>query len=600
MREEWCSPLRRRECAVCAFTVSVFAVIAWSSVSHEPPLAAAPGLQAWISQQNWVRNLSVAQSVRWPVDKGYTAMGRQANWRTASAGVAETLPDPVSQPTAAAETAAGSPERDISDQTPDLTSVSDVVPDAPHVTDSLPKPVSQPTAADETADGPPEPAAPGRTADAASIPEGAPDAPHAAEPLPKPVSQPTPADGAATGPPEPGAPAQTHDPASKSEVMPDAQHAADPRWLTGPGADLRKCLKDDRDGDPATVEGVLAGELPRYSALHRAPASYPPPFGISPPGVAAVMSMCEAARQLVYPCVPLSLRTAEHALCTQHRTPPKSNQQPHRLRVTPVACRFKVEATFNSSHPGPGLLTLTTYVNMDRLNFLEGLCASWEGPLIAAAYLPLIVGQPSNLDSDVQSLRAAFDMCADLGARLYSTSQTPSPSTQFVVSLSEQQTMLSAARKLQCAESACPGRLPQVEHTCEHLRDGFASQGEGIGCRVRVTLKIGLGHCPTNVGLGASYSKLTCCWSARSLTVVLSNNSLVRQFLAEFLAMRDGFERALCGAVRTPQANAARRASSLGVCRAGHCWRRIDARTDGCQLDMVVYSELVADEEVRP
>ena len=38
---------------------------------------------------------------------------------------------------------------------------------------------------------------------------------------------------------------------------------ADPRWSSGEAKDLRACLKDDRDGEPATIEGILAGELPR-------------------------------------------------------------------------------------------------------------------------------------------------------------------------------------------------------------------------------------------------------------------------------------------------------------------------------------------------
>ena len=38
---------------------------------------------------------------------------------------------------------------------------------------------------------------------------------------------------------------------------------ADPRWLDGAGSDLRACMHDDRDDVAATVQEVLAGELPR-------------------------------------------------------------------------------------------------------------------------------------------------------------------------------------------------------------------------------------------------------------------------------------------------------------------------------------------------
>ena len=75
-------------------------------------------------------------------------------------------------------------------------------------------------------------------------------------------------------------------------------------------------------------------------------------------------------------------------------------------------CRLKVEAAFYSSHAGPGVLTMAASVTMGRLHFLEGLCASWEGPLIVAAYLPLIAGQPSNLSSDLRQLEDDFNTCA--------------------------------------------------------------------------------------------------------------------------------------------------------------------------------------------
>ena len=54
-------------------------------------------------------------------------------------------------------------------------------------------------------------------------------------------------------------------PAGSAEGPADGQNAStvDPRWLTGPAADLPKCLRTDGDDVPATAEGILAGELPR-------------------------------------------------------------------------------------------------------------------------------------------------------------------------------------------------------------------------------------------------------------------------------------------------------------------------------------------------
>ena len=35
------------------------------------------------------------------------------------------------------------------------------------------------------------------------------------------------------------------------------------------------------------------------------------------------------------------------------------------------------------------------------------------------------------------------------------------------------------------------------------------------------------------------------------------------------------------------------------MCDGVECYRRIDAKTGGCQLDLIVVSELLANEEVR-
>ena len=65
----------------------------------------------------------------------------------------------------------------------------------------------------------------------------------------------------------------------------------------------------------------------------------------------------------------------------------------------------------HSSRPRPAGLTVTTTVSMERLHFLEGLCASWKGPLIAAAYLPLIGGQKLTDDNATDVIQETFNMC---------------------------------------------------------------------------------------------------------------------------------------------------------------------------------------------
>ena len=72
-----------------------------------------------------------------------------------------------------------------------------------------------------------------------------------------------------------------------------------------------------------------------------------------------------------------------------------------------------MEAELHSTHPPLGGLTVTTHVNLERLHFLAGLCASWAGPMIAAAYLPLIPGRESDLDSALQTYKNTFYKCAE-------------------------------------------------------------------------------------------------------------------------------------------------------------------------------------------
>ena len=80
---------------------------------------------------------------------------------------------------------------------------------------------------------------------------------------------------------------------------------------------------------------------------------------------------------------------------------------------TPRLRRLRVEAEFHSARLPRGGLTVTTTVSMERLHLLEGLCGSWAGPLIAAAYLPLTAGRPSADDGARSSVQDTFSMCAE-------------------------------------------------------------------------------------------------------------------------------------------------------------------------------------------
>ena len=71
-------------------------------------------------------------------------------------------------------------------------------------------------------------------------------------------------------------------------------------------------------------------------------------------------------------------------------------------------CRLKVEAVYHSSRPQPAGLAVTTLVSLERLHFLKGLCDSWTGPLIAAAYLPLVGEQALSDDNAMETIREAF------------------------------------------------------------------------------------------------------------------------------------------------------------------------------------------------
>ena len=85
-----------------------------------------------------------------------------------------------------------------------------------------------------------------------------------------------------------------------------------------------------------------------------------------------------------------------------------------------MAChvrRLKVEAVYHSSHPRPAGLTVTSLVSMERLQRLEGLCASWAGPLVAAVYLPLVADRESPTDDALQTIWEIFHKCGP-GLRL--------------------------------------------------------------------------------------------------------------------------------------------------------------------------------------
>ena len=54
--------------------------------------------------------------------------------------------------------------------------------------------------------------------------------------------------------------------------------SVDPRWSTGAASDLRECFHDAEDDAPATIEGLIASELPRQAGHHsKYPTHHPGP-----------------------------------------------------------------------------------------------------------------------------------------------------------------------------------------------------------------------------------------------------------------------------------------------------------------------------------
>ena len=277
-----CNTLRRRECAVFAFTVSVFAVIAFASVSLEQPLAAArhpyvsearlafkrmsaaTGLPGWISELNEARSLSALQPDEPAADSSDIAADISEEPGSSSANSEDALVEPNSHTEDPVEAPTGrdADSRDTAtDTSEDPGSSSAKSKDAlvepnSHSEDRREAPVrraadSSDTAAD-TSDDPGSSSA--DSEDAIVEPNS-----RSEDPAEAPVAAVEPA-APAQAPDL--APAPAPDLASAPAPGPDVP-GPDPRWLAGAASDLRECMKDDRDGDPATIEGILAGELPR-------------------------------------------------------------------------------------------------------------------------------------------------------------------------------------------------------------------------------------------------------------------------------------------------------------------------------------------------
>ena len=246
MVQKFCSNARGRECAALALVLSVFVVVAWASVSSQRALAgarhatvadakvviermaAATGLPGWISQQStWVRNLSVPGSDGDLSDGSFRDMDDQSD----SADRAVT----------------GEPADARVYHSIQTTSVVNAAADAQGLQASVPAdaPAQQPASAIAE---PPSPA-PRADADALAQP---PAAAVVSAPRPGPFVQTL----AAVSAPAPA-------PAVSSSPLATDPSLIDPRWLDGAAADLPACLRNDGDDAPATLEDIVAGQLPR-------------------------------------------------------------------------------------------------------------------------------------------------------------------------------------------------------------------------------------------------------------------------------------------------------------------------------------------------
>jgi hypothetical protein len=243
-----CSRPPQSQTAVVALTVSAVIWAAWASVSSQRSLAAAGhssaftakltsahmptavGLHAWVRQHKWTKPPNRSKADGGPRGSRHAAMVNHGSLHDSSVQLPVTLADAPTQSTAAAATSeTPSPGADaLADALAPLTASSVAVTAAPatHAFAAGPNPLA---AASVSA---PRLGASARTPDPASVPA------------------PGPADSAQV-------------PAPRPDVTDRRLSTADPRWLTGAARDLRACLRDDRDGVPATIEGVIAGALPR-------------------------------------------------------------------------------------------------------------------------------------------------------------------------------------------------------------------------------------------------------------------------------------------------------------------------------------------------
>ncbi len=90
-----------------------------------------------------------------------------------------------------------------------------------------------------------------------------------------------------------------------------------------------------------------------------------------------------------------------------------------------VHCRFTVQLALHSARPQVGGLTVTTGTAPNRLAMVDGMCASWVGPLVVAVWLPVLapgVASSKNytdlatVELDVQALFDRSDPCASENA----------------------------------------------------------------------------------------------------------------------------------------------------------------------------------------
>ena len=237
------------------------------------------------------------------------------------------------------------------------------------------------------------------------------------------------------------------------------------------------------------------------------------------------------------------------------------------LRKTPHIRRFKVEAELHSTHQPIGGLTVATYVNLEPLHFLEALCASWEGPMIAAAYVPLISGRASDLDSALPRFQDMFSKCAQPRQQARSRVMIEGAVVNFKV---RQQ-----ARSRNMIEGAV-FNFKVVINVLINLSTARPTAVLPPPCTCRGQMrKRGIGSSTDlEPEAGTSVRQATCNTVSPAL---------------------DAPQPSLYATRYEPL----RQTSAFKKFHVGLSVRRIDAETDGCQLDLIVYSELVDNDEVR-